>query len=174
MKHALTLALCLSLATAAQAQVCKTGSIAETSNPERFVNHLDGTITDVETGLRWSVCAVGQTYSDDGDCSGAPTSLTWLNALQAAQGLNHAGGLAGFADWRVPNIKELGSIVEFQCHSPAINQQVFPGTPSTTFWSSTPDPRPGKQARAIYFATGSDLTPEVSSLRHVRLVRSAD
>jgi hypothetical protein len=85
--------------------------------------------------------------------------------------LNNAGGLAGQADWRIPNIKELGSIVEYQCHNPAINLAAFPDTPSATYWSATPDPRDSRQARSIYFADGSDLTPDVSNYRNVRLVR---
>jgi hypothetical protein len=160
----------MAFTTGVSAQVCQTDSIKQTTNPDRFVNHDDGTVTDVETGLMWSICSLGQTYSE-GQCSGSSQSLTWTQALQQAKVLNNAGGLAGQADWRIPNIKELGSIVEYQCHNPAINLAAFPDTPSATYWSATPDPRDSRQARSIYFADGSDLTPDVSNYRNVRLVR---
>lgn len=160
----------MTMAAGVSAQVCQTDMIKQTTDPDRFVNHEDGTITDVKTGLMWSVCSIGQSYSD-GQCTGAPQSFSWTQALQQAQIVNNAGGLAGKADWRLPNLKELGSIVEYQCHNPAINLEAFPDTPSATYWSSTPDPRTGRQARSIYFVDGSDLTPDVSTARHVRLVR---
>lgn len=170
MKKIIAIVGALALSASASAQICQTETIQQTSNPDRFVNHEDGTVTDVETGLMWSVCSLGQSYSN-GSCSGSAQSMSWRQALQQAQIINNAGGLGGNADWRLPNIKELGSLVEYQCHNPAINLSVFPDTPSATYWSATPDPRSGKQARSIYFVDGSDLTPDVSTLRHIRLVR---
>ncbi len=161
----------MTMAASVSAQVCQTQSIQKTTNPDRFVDHEDGSITDVQTGLMWSVCSLGQTYSD-GQCSGSAKTFNWTQALQQAQIVNNAGGVAGKADWRLPNIKELGSIVEYQCHNPAINLVAFPDTPSATYWSATPDSRTEQQARSIYFADGSDLTPVVSDYRHVRIVRN--
>ena len=166
------------LASSAGAQICKEDSINQTTDPDRFVIHDDGTVTDAQTGLMWSVCAIGQTYNE-GTCAGAARSMDWNAALQAAQTVNSAGGIAGHTGWRLPNIKELGSLVEYQCHSPAINLEVFPDTPNSTFWSSTPYPGNGAdgapaQARSIYFATGSDLTPSVQALRNARLVRDQE
>lgn len=160
----------MSVAAATNAQVCKDTSIQQTTDPDQFVVHGDGAVTDAETGLMWTTCSVGQSYSN-GSCKGSASSMSWTQALQQAQIINGAGGIAGQSDWRLPNIKELGSLVEFQCHSPAINLSVFPDTPSGTYWSSTPDIRDGKQARSIYFVDGSDLTPDVSSGRYIRLVR---
>jgi len=156
------------------AQTCKTNSIKATINPDRLIENGDGTVTDAETGLMWTQCTIGQEWTESG-CSGAPTDLDWEAALQASDQFNHNGGLADQTDWRMPNIKELGSLVEHKCHSPAINLVYFPDTPSATYFSSTVNPdQLGNvlSGRSIDFAFGSDLTPQVSTRRHVRLVRS--
>lgn len=163
----------MTVSAGAFAQVCKEGQIREATSADQFVNHNDGTVSDVETGLVWSLCSEGQIYAD-GECSGVANSYTWTEGLNRARVINNAGGIAGKTGWRLPNIKELGSIVESQCYNPAINLSVFPDTPSATYWSSTPDPRGDRQARSIYFKTGSDLSPSVSRSRHVRMVRDAN
>lgn len=169
---AATMATIVSLPAAAQ--TCKTDSIKATINPDRLIENGDGTVTDAKTGLMWTQCSLGQEWTEAG-CSGAPTDFDWEGALQASDQFNHNGGLAKKTDWRMPNIKEIGSLVEHQCHSPAINLVYFPDTPSATYFSSTAkvDQLGNVQGgRSIDFAFGSDLTPQVSSRRHVRLVRS--
>ena len=154
-------------------QTCKTDSIEPSVEPDRMVDNADGTVTDAQTGLMWSQCSLGQTWTESG-CEGAPNDYSWREALQAAKQFNDGGGLAGNTDWRLPNIKELSSIVEHQCDSPAINLTFFPDTPSATYLSSTPAVNQSAGVdggRSIDFGTGSDLTPEVDALRHVRLVR---
>jgi hypothetical protein len=161
--------------TTALAQVCNP-QIHPRIDPQQYIDHGDGTVTDVKTGLMWSACSIGQTWGTEG-CSGSAADLSWSEALSTVQQFNSAGGLAGRADWRLPNIKELGSLVEQQCHSPAINLTFFPDTPSATYWSSTV--RVNSEGNAadgysIDFSTGSDLSPEVTELRHIRIVRSND
>ena len=74
----------------------------------RFIDNLDGTVTDNLTGLIWLRNA---------DCFGRQD---WYGSLAAANGLRDAecgltdGSAAG--DWRLPNVKELQSLcldVEF-------------------------------------------------------------
>lgn len=176
MKHKVLVCLtgvCLSLAsTLAAAQVCQTDTIKPSTTPDQFIVNGDGTVTDASTGLMWTQCSLGQVAGAEG-CDNKTSSLSWTASLQATRGFNQNGGLGGYADWRLPNIKELGSIVEFQCHSPAIDLTVFPDTPAGAYWSSTPDARAKQAARAVFFVTGSDITPDVSSQRYVRLVRTA-
>jgi hypothetical protein len=51
-----------------------------------------------------------------------------------ANGATHAG----FADWRLPNVKELYSLVETGCFVQTINTTVFPGmVPDAAYWSSS-------------------------------------
>ena len=61
-----------------------------------FVDNDDGTISDQATGLMWA-------KADNGN------GLNWGDALQYAENST----LAGYTDWRLPNVKELQSIVDY-------------------------------------------------------------
>lgn len=50
----------------------------------------------------------------------------------------NATGLCGHTDWRMPTIKELQSIVDYDRVDPAIDPVYFPNTQSGGYWSSTP------------------------------------
>jgi hypothetical protein len=124
---------------------CKPEHIRATTPTADFTDNRDGTVTHSRSGLVWMRCALGQTW-DGLTCSGTAKKFLWKDTLQAAANFNAAGGYAAHHDWRMPNIKELDSIVELQCFAPAINLEIFPGTPPWRFWSSTPsinenDPR---------------------------------
>ncbi|WP_166638815.1 DUF1566 domain-containing protein [Paraglaciecola marina] len=97
-----------------------------------FIDNDDGTVTDLGTGLIWTTCSLGQVW-ETGQCIGDATSFIWSDALEQAATFVYAES----SDWRLPNIKELESLVEFGCHSPSINEGVFPNTSSTYYWSST-------------------------------------
>ena len=82
-------------------------------NPEygknNFIDNGDGTISDNATGLMWQ-------KADDGN------SRDWESSLEYAENLE----LAGHTDWRLPNAKELQSIVDYSrspqaTNSPAID-----------------------------------------------------
>lgn len=69
-----------------------------------FVDNSDGTVTDTATWLMWQ-------QDDSGAGMDWETSLAWAEDLE----------LGGYSDWRLPNIKELYSIVDYT-HSPnAVN-----------------------------------------------------
>ncbi|HUM12904.1 MAG TPA: DUF1566 domain-containing protein [Myxococcaceae bacterium] len=143
----------------------------------RYVDYRDGTVTDVLTGLMWQRCAVGSHLDDSGtpddpsddrcaEDSGGKTS--WEAALQAAA----ANGAGGHLDWRLPNVKELDSIVEPGCFAPAIESQPFPDTPPALFWSSTPGPGSGT-SMGVDFLSGEVTPTGRASLGRARLVRDA-
>lgn len=74
-----------------------------------FIDNGDGTISDQATGLMWQ-------KADDG------TGRDWQESLAFAEDLE----LATYSDWRLPNIKELQSIVDYSrspqtTQSPAID-----------------------------------------------------
>lgn len=127
------LGLCSALiCSTAWSQTCY-DHIEATAPETNFILHDDGTVSDKTTGLMWMRCNIGQTWSND-TCSGfVNTGFYWQDALREADGFEYAG----YSDWRLPNIKELATLVELKCASPAINEVVFPGTVNKWYWSST-------------------------------------
>ena len=110
---------------------CDNENTSITATTTHLTDNTDGTITDPETGLIWKKCSEGQTWSSAGNsCSGVADtgSYNWAQALIRAQEVNAGTEGQSFSqtDWRLPNIKELASIVELRCFSPAINNTVFP------------------------------------------------
>lgn len=156
----------LSLSPAWAAQVCKYDSIPATAPASRFTDNGDGTVTDKATGLQWKRCAEGQTWSG-GVCTGSATGHTWQAALQLAEGASYADK----DDWRLPNLTELGSIVEEACYDPAIDLAVFLGTPSAAFWSSSPTAYNPDNAWLVSFWYGFDAHYGKGNDVRVRLVR---
>lgn len=71
-----------------------------------FVDNGDGTISDTATGLMWTQ----NDHGGDGD--GPRSGVLWEEALAYAQQMNDEAYL-GYNDWRLPNAKELQSIVDY-------------------------------------------------------------
>ncbi|WP_153913784.1 DUF1566 domain-containing protein [Shewanella sp. TC10] len=79
-----------------------------------YIDNKNGTITDQSTGLMWA-------KSDSGK------KMDWVKALEYAE----TASLAGFIDWRLPNAKELQSLVDYEKNElPAINTEFFNVTPT--------------------------------------------
>lgn len=63
------------------------------------------------------------------------TGLTWRR--QAGRKGNYASAISICkAPWRVPNTRELLSLVDLRAADPAIDDNAFPNTPSEKFWTS--------------------------------------
>ncbi len=146
------------------AQTCNP-NVMPTTPENAFTDHGNGTVTHNRTGLMWMKCVLGQSGSD---CTtGSANAYTWDQALQTPVGFSYAG----YSDWRVPNIKELASIAETACYSPAINLSVFPNTPASYVWSASPSTYGSNLAWLLSFDYGYDYTYYKSNDSHVRLVR---
>ena len=131
----LCIILCCIFSAATVLADCNSNMTASTSNSQ-LIDNGNGTITDLKTGLMWKQCLEGVSGSS---CeTGLPDTFTWQQALQQPGLVNNAGGFAGYTDWRLPNVKELVSLVEEQCYTPAINSDRFPNTPSSGVWSGSP------------------------------------
>ncbi len=72
-----------------------------------FADNGDGTVTDNATGLMWS-----QDDSGNGIDTGARSGMDWEEALTWVQRRNVENHL-GYGDWRLPNAKEMQSIVDY-------------------------------------------------------------
>lgn len=152
----------------AQAQTCNANMVASTPDSQ-LTDNGDGTITDTATGLMWKKCMEGVTGNL---CdTGAAADFTWQTALQQPGVINSGGGFAGNTDWRLPNIKELSSIVEEKCFDPAINLTKFPNTPSSVVWSGSPDANYSGSAWFVYFNAGDSYDHGRDYSGQVRLVR---
>jgi hypothetical protein len=96
----------------------------------RFTDNGDGTVTDKLTGLIWMKNA------------NAFGIITYVEALTAANTLSSGmadltdGSQAG--DWRLPNLRELHSLVNYGSQSPALPpDHPFTNVQSVFYWSST-------------------------------------
>ena len=114
-----------------------------------YVDNGDGTITDLNTGLMW------EKKSDDGSLHDKDNVYSWSSTgtedtiWDWLDDLN-AGAFARRRDWRIPNVKELMSLVDYQASAPSVHRTFDTGcaerctvltcscTPKTTnYWSST-------------------------------------
>lgn len=164
----LALALC---ATNAAAE-CNT-LLKPTFNESAVTAEANGVAVDSKTGLMWMRCSLGYVWQQ-GSCvrdESKPAEFIWSDALQAAAG---AKSFAGYQDWRMPNRKELASIVEGACFDPAINLTVFPGTEAKGYWSSTPNNFNESFAWAVNFINGDHVSTSRTNLFAVRMVRQVN
>jgi len=156
--------LCASASTAAQ--TCQPHIRATAPDSRYTVDAAQGTVLDTKTGLMWKRCAEGQSGTD---CStGTVATYTWGQALSRAAG----SAYAGYTDWRLPNIKELRSLVEEKCYHPAINLTVFPNaTFLNKHWSSSSNASYSDLAWFVHFNSGNSYNDYRDYRSAVRLVR---
>jgi hypothetical protein len=122
-----------------------------------FTDNDDGTITDSATGLMWA-------QDDSG------TGMNWEEALAYVEQQN-AENYLGYSDWRLPNAKELQSLVDYtrspESTGSAAIDPLFNATAITNeagqkdyafYWSSTTHVRSdGSGTNAVYVAFGRGL-----------------
>lgn len=154
-------------ASLADAATCRPELPASTPSA-RFDTHGE-TVADMQTTLVWMRCAVGQQWNGSA-CMGEPQAMDWSAAKAAVERLNREG-YAGRGDWRLPALPELASIVERRCFNPRMNEAVFPGAPSTVFWSGMEKPGTDDQAYALDFGGGAAQVMSRTFKGALRLVR---
>jgi len=179
--QSIVVTLCLfGIQTGAHAQTCNLDGNKETSPASEFTVNGDGTVTHHETRLMWMQCSLGQTWDIGSNaCSGTASTYNWKEALAEAENFT----FANYDDWRLPNIKELNSIVERNCFNPTINLNIFPITKLSVFpndamvmmWSSSPRTHTTVNSRAwaLRFYDGSFYAYPKDGIAfvYVRLVR---
>ena len=147
---------------ATHAQICNI-NMAKTTVEGRFIKDEQGYVIDAANKLIWDICSIGQIYAS-GQCVGTPTEFnTWKEALQFA---------AAKDGYRMPNIKELETIVERACIEPSIDQDSFPDTPLAIYWSNTPAPTSSSlKGYVIDFTDGSEIVRDVNRPKNLRLIK---
>ena len=134
-----------------------------------FADNGDGTITDLSTGLMW------MTY-DSGDLLGEDGAMVWDEALAWSEDLDYAG----YDDWKLPDAKELQSIVDYT-RSPdttdsAAIDPMFSATEMINiagesdygfYWTSTTHAENDHGDRAVYVCFGRGMGEMHDSLMDV-------
>jgi hypothetical protein len=99
----------------------------------------DGEVLDQRTRLVWRRCAEGRAWTGT-TCSGSGT--VFLAGTDATEYALAEAARTGKA-WRVPNVKELSSLVDTHANYPSIDQDIFPSFEvdryhTGTFWMPNP------------------------------------
>lgn len=79
-----------------------------------YADNGDGTITDNNTGLTW------EKLGNDGSIHDKDTTYTWDDAFAVKIATLNTMGFAG-RTWRLPNVNELQSLVDYGTVSPAVS-----------------------------------------------------
>jgi len=142
-------------------------SIKQSAPDSRYqLQNNNNEVKDLKTNLIWQRCAVGQSYSA-ASCNGSESLYTWSSALQLAANMGNG--------WRLPNIKELKTLIEDSCYDIAINQTVFSkgmNLTKTNYWSASPNANDANSAWKVNFDDGIARPELKTELFAVRLVRN--
>jgi len=154
--------------------------------PLSYHDNGNGTISDLNTGLMWekksndgSLHDVNKTFVWSSPIT--DTVWDWIDAVntEVANGI----GFAGFNDWRLPNVRELLSIIDYgrlnPSVDPAFNNHVSPGCTVLTcsaitpvpYWSSTTVATNDVDAWTVEFGAGHVVAFLKSASNAVRAVR---
>ena len=118
-----------------------------------FVSNSNSTVTDQGTGMVWQM--------DDDN-----VTRTWQGALDYCNGLT----IGGSSDWRLPDIKELSSIVDETRYWPAV-APVFSSTKAAYYWSASSYASNPDNAWVVSFYDGYVYYLSKADSYYVRCVR---
>jgi len=152
--------------------------------PLRYVDNGNGTITDLNTGLMWE-----KMCSEDPPGGTCPAEhsvdmvYNWSDAFDVKVASLNTGSFAGYDDWRVPNVKELQSLVDFDVIDPAVDAAFSSGcvdpcsvaacscTAADGYWSSTLLATFPTYAWGVFFGIGTVDGVDGTDTLRVRAVR---
>jgi hypothetical protein len=165
------------------------GAVQAGTAAKSFTDNGNGTVTDNRTGLVWAK------KSDDGSIHDKDNTYTWgqtespysMNGTMVTTyltTLNTPPCFAGACDWRMPNVTELLSLVNYETYFPATFFSAFwtsctvgctvtacSCTVNNRYWSSSTDPSFRAAAWGVSFGVGNDFTDSKTNGYYVRAVR---
>ncbi len=118
-----------------------------------LIDNGNGTVTDNLTGLTWQQGELGP--------------MTLGSALSHCELLS----LGGHSDWRLPNIKEHGSLIDESRYNLTINTLFFPNAVASSYWSSTSNTDHLEEARCVNFGQGVNTSIIKDYGYYIRCVR---
>lgn len=113
----------------------------------------DWTILDRSTGLMWQKLEGGK--------------RNWEEAIVFCENLT----LAGYKDWRLPDINELMSLVDRTRYNPVVDRHFFPDVAPSVYWTSSTPPSHNDYAWFVSFHTGKANNYDKRYSYYVRCVR---
>lgn len=158
-------------------QDAQRGWSSEHGPTERFtVDESSGNkiIKDEVTSLEWMGCVQGYENCSDASqiCSGTNHLCTWKEALNYCNTLNWGGK----TDWRVPDLYELSTLIDFEENYPAIDPTTFTDMENPRgyeFWTSASSPYGISEfVMAIQFFEGTTEGKDTTEIAATRCVRS--
>ncbi|KJU81380.1 secreted protein containing DUF1566 [Candidatus Magnetobacterium bavaricum] len=115
----------------------------------RFTDNGNQTVTDNLTGLIWAKDAGAPTV---GSCTGG--YMTWQSTLNYVACINTANYL-GYTDWRLPNKKELFSLIDFKMSDlSSLSDYPFYNVQHSYHWASTTIHNATSYAWRVYMVAG--------------------
>jgi hypothetical protein len=109
----------------------------------RFTDNGDDTVTDNLTGLMWTKNA--NMYGD---------TMNWQEALDYVTTMNNVI-IFGYDDWRLPNYRELFSLIDVENFDPALpSGHPFTNVQNGIYWSSTTYAGLTDNAWSVYVGDG--------------------
>jgi len=115
-------------------------------NPPSYAKLTTGDAVLAETATAadgWLVtrdnvtCLSWEMKTEDGSLHDKDNTYTWAASTGQFPAELNVVSFAGHADWRLPTVKELSTLVHSGTTNPSIDQAWFPNTVSSYYWSST-------------------------------------
>ena len=151
-----------------------TGLIWENKTDDSGLHNKDNQYNWYSTDSSSNGGFAGYADNDGAICDGYDSSepTTYCNTEAFVERVNSVG-LCGSKDWRLPDLDELRSIVDYGNHNPSIDTNYFPNNLSAPYWSASASlsAEDTKKSWLLYFSYGFDYATDRNNAYRARLVR---